>query len=237
MALYTSEEDTFIIENYGKIPADKIAKELNRSKSSVYTRARALKLTKKTPRVGNLSGKTFGMLKVLKPLETTRNGHKRYLCECSCGCEKQVLATHLVSGKIRSCGCLNKKTGSEHFNFDGYGEIHRSIYNAYKNSATNRYKHQTRKKIPFEFSIEYLWGLFLDQDRKCNISGIEIYFGQKNNSDKTASLDRIDSSKGYIEGNVQWVHKDVNMMKRTFDQDYFIDLCKKIAYNNRNEEI
>ena len=144
-----------------------------------------------------------------------------------------MLATHLVSSKIRSCGCLNKRTGSEHFNFDGYGEIHRSIYSSYKNSANQRYKSQTREKIPFDVSIEYLWELFLEQDRKCNISGIEIYFGKTNTDPRTASLDRVDSSEGYVEGNVQWVHKDINLMKRTLDQDYFIDLCKKIAYNSR----
>jgi hypothetical protein len=48
----------------------------------------------------------------------------------------------------------------------------------------------------------------------------------------TASLDRIDSSKGYCEDNVQWVHKDINRMKNTFDQDYFISLCKLIAENS-----
>jgi hypothetical protein len=54
-------------------------------------------------------------------------------------------------------------------------------------------------------------------------------------SDKysTASIDRIDSSKGYEEGNIQWVHKHVNFMKRTYSQDYFIDMCKKIAEHNK----
>ena len=48
-------------------------------------------------------------------------------------------------------------------------------------------------------------------------------------SSTTASLDRIDSSKGYVIGNVQWVHKDINIMKNKFDNQYFIDMCKKIA--------
>ena len=45
-------------------------------------------------------------------------------------------------------------------------------------------------------------------------------------------MDRIDSTKGYIKGNVQWVHKTVNIMKNTFDNTLFINLCKKIAENN-----
>jgi hypothetical protein len=50
----------------------------------------------------------------------------------------------------------------------------------------------------------------------------------------TASLDRIDSSKGYEEGNIQWVHKHINFMKRTYSQEYFIDMCKKVADNNKD---
>lgn len=50
-------------------------------------------------------------------------------------------------------------------------------------------------------------------------------------------LDRIDSSKGYIEGNVQWVHKDVNMMKQNYSQKYFIEMCKKIYETNKNIDL
>ena len=46
-----------------------------------------------------------------------------------------------------------------------------------------------------------------------------------------ASLDRIDNSKGYIKGNVQWVTKDINMCKRTLNNESFIVLCKKVSQN------
>ena len=48
---------------------------------------------------------------------------------------------------------------------------------------------------------------------------------------QTASLDRIDSTKGYSKDNIQWVHKDINCMKMDFSQQYFIDLCVKVAKN------
>ena len=54
----------------------------------------------------------------------------------------------------------------------------------------------------------------------------------KRMSDTTASLDRIDNSKGYLKGNVQWVHKDVNMAKGTMKNDSFIAMCKTIANFN-----
>ena len=66
---------------------------------------------------------------------------------------------------------------------------------------------------------------------KCALSGLEIQFGKhwKMMSDQTASLDRIDNTKGYITGNVQWVHKQVNFMKGTMEQTEFIEFCKLIS--------
>lgn len=91
--------------------------------------------------------------------------------------------------------------------------------------------------------MKYLWELFLKQDRKCALSGVPLSFEGKtmenryaSTSKKTASLDRIDSTKGYIKGNVQWVHKIVNLMKQTTNQDEFIEWCRKVA-EHRNGEL
>jgi hypothetical protein len=45
----------------------------------------------------------------------------------------------------------------------------------------------------------------------------------------TASVDRIDSSKGYIKGNVQWVHKTINKMKWGYSQGEFIEFCEAVV--------
>ena len=85
-----------------------------------------------------------------------------------------------------------------------------------------------------------MWQLYLKQNGKCNLTGWDIDFadGNKNHmkGGTTASLDRIDSSKGYVENNVQWIHKDVNFMKQEFTQDYIIKICKAIAEKNKSEK-
>ena len=55
-------------------------------------------------RAENLTGKTYGALTVLY---RTANMHGRtcWMCRCSCGKEKPVLASYLKSGKVKSCGC------------------------------------------------------------------------------------------------------------------------------------
>jgi len=35
--------------------------------------------------------------------------------------------------------------------------------------------------------------------------------------------------------NIQLVHKDVNLMKNHFNQDYFLEICEKITEQRRKE--
>ena len=83
-------------------------------------------------------------------------------------------------------------------------------------------------------SLLCLGELFLKQNKKCALTGIDIHFPEtaKEHSKGTASLDRIDSSKPYNADNVQWVHKTVGMMKLAFTQTEFIEWCKLIARYN-----
>lgn len=89
--------------------------------------------------------------------------------------------------------------------------------------------------IEFAVTIEYLWDLFLRQEKKCVFTGWSIGFNPTymDKKSKTASLDRIDSSKGYIEGNLQWVHRIVNKLKKNIPDDIFLAVCLAIAKNRQ----
>jgi hypothetical protein len=51
--------------------------------------------------------------------------------------------------------------------------------------------------------------------------------------DGNASLDRIDSSLGYIITNVQWIDKEVNYAKQEMTNEQFIKMCKKVTEKNK----
>ena len=77
--------------------------------------------------------------------------------------------------------------------------------------------------------------ILIQQNYKCSLSGVDLFFhkkGRKNRSTGTISLDRIDSSKGYIKGNVQWVHKTINKIKLKLSNSEFKYWCKLVAENN-----
>ena len=77
-------------------------------------------------------------------------------------------------------------------------------------------------------TIEDIWNLYETQGGVCALSDVPIGWAEKGLT-ATASIDRIDSTEGYIIENVQLVHKDINFMKQQFDQDYFISMCKAVA--------
>jgi hypothetical protein len=98
------------------------------------------------------------------------------------------------------------------------------VWGRFKRSAKTR-------EIQFDLSIEEGWDLFLSQNRLCAMSGVPLKFApsQKKGSQRTASLDRMDSSKGYAISNVQWVHKTLNLMKRDLPLDEFLRWCELVA--------
>lgn len=69
------------------------------------------------------------------------------------------------------------------------------------------------------------------QDNKCVYSGLELVW--KRHSPNKASIDRIDSTKGYTPNNIQLVTKLVNQAKNNLTHDEFVNLISAI-YKNLN---
>jgi hypothetical protein len=65
-------------------------------------------------KVLDLSGRTFGMLTVIKQDGRNKWGQCRWLCECACGSTITVDGGSLHKGATRSCGCLRKNLLTKH---------------------------------------------------------------------------------------------------------------------------
>lgn len=90
------------------------------------------------------------------------------------------------------------------------------------------------KIIDFNLDIKEAWDIYVKQNGRCALTGVPIYFDLIGMSGSaTASLDRIDSSLGYTLGNVQWLHKDLNKMKMSLNNDEFKKVCLKISKTNQ----
>lgn len=177
----------------------------------------------------DLKGKQFGKLIAIDYKgDKTPSGERLWLCKCECGNTKLVQRKHLQAGFTKSCGCVAHPKNKNHKGWKGYEDIPKDFYSTVKRGAESR-------NIEFNITIEDLWELFIKQQGKCALSGLEIKFSKvrKDSLGKTISLDRVDSSKGYTKDNIQFVHKHINIMKNNFDQDYFISLCNNIVNHNK----
>jgi hypothetical protein len=170
--------------------------------------------------INNLKGKRYGYVEVQNFISGTKK-NTYWLCKCDCGKIFRSDRRNLKAEKVHSCGCRGKYGG----------EVPGYLYSWIAKSA---------RKMNREFSVSYsyLCELYIKQNRLCAISGLPIVFVTKGDLAKgikgTASLDRIDSKKHYIEGNVQWTHKHVNKIKLDLDLEYFKKLCETIyLYNKR----
>lgn len=181
----------------------------------------------------DLTGLKFHKLTVIKKVDkptsskTTQRG-TWWECQCECGNKTVVIASQLrdkrENRQTKSCGCLKSPKYWENKRYKGVGKLAQSHWSHIKYCAT------VSRNIEFNITIEYAWDLFLKQNGKCFYTGDEIFLNSRNGKEEiTASLDRIDSSKGYIEGNVVWCRKDINIMKNDKSYIEFLDLCNKVA--------
>lgn len=86
-----------------------------------------------------------------------------------------------------------------------------------------------RRRLEFSLTLEYLDALWEKQNGRCAYSNRQLEIPTKSNKG-TASIDRIDSEVGYIEGNVQFVHKSINTMKWNMGEAEFLQTIEEI-YN------
>lgn len=174
-------------------------------------------------------GDKYGMWTVLG--EGDKQGSTaRWKVRCDCGYEGQVRVSLLRKGK--SVKCVSCRDSGEHVqrhknaNWKGYGKLGMTEYN----SMVKRAK---MKGHEVSVSIEDLAKLFEAQEEKCALTGIPLVLWTKKGN---ASIDRIDSSKGYVKGNVQWVDKRVNLMKNAIPEAEFVELCRLIYLKQENKQ-
>lgn len=80
-----------------------------------------------------------------------------------------------------------------------------------------------------------LLGLFLKQDGRCALTGLEMDWRAKGGTGRgqralsAPSADRIDSQGNYTLDNVQIVMNAVNVMKNDLSTDQFVALCEQVA--------
>lgn len=175
-------------------------------------------------------GDIFGELTIIYKTDKKHRNNYLWKCSCSCGKVKLIRGDLIKHGGVKSCGC-KVRAGINHHRKTGYGKIGGTFWSKIISHAIERGKE-------FKITVKEAWELFEKQNGECPLTGIALVFPtnmKAKMSEYNMSLDRIDSSKGYIEGNVQWVYKPAQFMKHTLSQQEFINLCIKVANKHKRK--
>ncbi|HMT01963.1 MAG TPA: hypothetical protein PKD00_01420 [Burkholderiales bacterium] len=151
----------------------------------------------------------------------SNNDNKLYKCKCVCGKELFVKKARLHNRLTTHCGCL---------------ESDNVIYEdkRFLPYVTKFIKKRTKDGYTFDEKIttDFLWNLLtIKQNKQCSLTGVPLSF----DGSYIPSIDRIDSKKGYTPNNLQWVQSKINLMKYSFSNSKFLELCKMVVnYANKS---
>lgn len=90
----------------------------------------------------------------------------------------------------------------------------------YNNKKREKYKGVSEDKVEYDLTERYIEYLLKKQNNKCYYTGLDLDLSLKDKL-RVPSVDRIDSNKGYIEGNVCICCAYVNKMKNDLNIEEF----------------
>lgn len=175
----------------------------------------------------NLSGKTFGRLKVVCDSGKRTSSGRQIIWKtiCECGNEKFCSTTHLKQKHSTHCGCVSveRRIGFENIRL-------KSVLAAYKGSAKSR-------KIKFELTLKDIEKII---EKSCFYCGSEpdnekyihpLKGETEKRKIKYQGIDRVDSNVGYTPKNIIPCCKRCNLMKRDMSKNEFLNHIEKIMRN------
>ena len=135
----------------------------------------------------------------------------------------------LISGKMQRMGIMSQRGAIQKESVIFCKKYNRSelsrIISVRFSSCRSRSEKMGWK---FEIDREFLLELFHKQKGICAYTGIKMTTNLVGKNIFKVSVDRIDSSKGYIKGNIVLCCHIINIMKQDLKKQQFIDLCKMV---------
>lgn len=142
-----------------------------------------------------------------------------------------------------ACSCVNSNRveprGIGNLIRDGRQLDEYSPFRFFVKKARARSK---KKSMTLDITNEFVKTLWEEQNGKCSLTGWDMILPKtsegwgddlnEHQSIRRASLDRIDSSKGYVEGNVRFVCYMANICKNSYSDSKVLEFCEAVTIKN-----
>lgn len=156
-------------------------------------------------RFNDLSGSVFTRLTVIGYAGKSA-GKSNWLCLCECGKEKIVRGTHLTSGKIKSCRCLEFELTSKRSSTHGMSKAR--PYRIWRDMI-NRCHYES-------YPERHLYGGRGIEVCQRWRDSFESFIADMGLPDEHQSIDRIDVNGNYDPLNCRWVDAKTQARNRRF---------------------
>jgi hypothetical protein len=141
-------------------------------------------------------GKRFGRLTVIAEAEREKSGSKRWECICDCGNTTIVRGTHLRSGEVESCRCLNREKTSARSTT--HGKKNTRLYRIWKGM-------KSRCLLSTNPAFKDYGGRGIGICEEWKTSFQSFYeWAISNGYRADLSIDRINNDGGYEPNNCRW---------------------------------
>jgi hypothetical protein len=146
-----------------------------------------------------------------------RLGKTKFYCSRSCHGKNKDNVKHIIANRS---------------NFPVW-ELNDNKKDEYSKFKPAMRKAKQRSKT-FDLTLEHLKDLWEKQQGRCPFTGFDLELRTYQSEDpplgiRSASLDRIDNDKGYVEGNVRWVSVMFNYARNIFSDQDVIEFAKAVT--------
>lgn len=152
--------------------------------------------------IKNEIGNKYGLLTVIRRAENNKNGRAKWVCQCECGNQIEILGVTLRNGATQSCGCLQKKRTSNANSISEVGRKYGKLTVISRAGSDNGYA---------------LWRCSCECGRETVVRGVSLRSGN------THSCGCCLSSKGE-----EKIEKILIEQNKEFIRQYKIEKCKNI---------